>query len=97
MQRPQPNVRWSLGSLVKDCGTVLSELEGLRTPQEDLQSQLTWARGAGGRKEAEESSQRLNHQPKSIHGLDLGPLHIFSRCAGGFHVGPLIIGVKTVL
>jgi hypothetical protein len=25
--------------------------------------------------------QGLNYQPKNIHGLDLGPLHICSRCA----------------
>jgi hypothetical protein len=42
------------------------------TPHEDIQSQLTWAGG---------SSQRLNHQPKSVQGLDLGPLHIGSRWA----------------
>ena len=26
-------------------------------------------------------SQRLNHQPKNIHRLDLGLLYIYSRCA----------------
>lgn len=26
-------------------------------------------------------AERLNHQPKSIQVMDLGPLHIWSRCA----------------
>jgi hypothetical protein len=41
----------------------------------DLQSQLT---------RAHVGSQRRNHQPKSLHGLDLGSLHIGSRCAACF-------------
>jgi hypothetical protein len=31
-----------------------------------------------------EGSQRLNHQPMNIHGLDLGPMHIGSRCVSWF-------------
>jgi hypothetical protein len=42
------------------------------TPQEDQQSQLTCTFG---------DSQRLNHQPKSEHGLDIGPLHVCNRWA----------------
>jgi hypothetical protein len=38
------------------------------TPQEDQQSQLTWILGA---------LKSLNHQPKKVHGLDLGlPAHM---------------------
>lgn len=37
------------------------------TLQEDFWSQLTWAL---------EGSQRLKHRPRSMEGLDLGPLHI---------------------
>lgn len=40
--------------------------------QEDRQSQLTWAH---------EATKRQNHEPKDVHGLELGPLHICSRCA----------------
>jgi hypothetical protein len=50
----------------------MRESEGSRTLQEDLQSQLTWVHGG---------SQRWNHQAKSMHGLELGLLHIFRRCA----------------
>ena len=59
------------GGAQESCGRVgieLGELEGSRTPQEDLQSQLTWAH---------ESPQRLNHQPKNMQRLDLGPPHTF--------------------
>jgi hypothetical protein len=57
----------------ESCGRVgdRSNPEGARTPQEDLQSQLTWTH---------EGSQRLSHQPRSMYGLDLCPLHIYSRC-----------------
>lgn len=37
-----PHIRWSLG---KGCGRVgdrTEELEGPRTPEEDLQMELTW-------------------------------------------------------
>jgi hypothetical protein len=54
----------------KESRERLRETEG-STVQEDLQSLGLW----GG------VSQRLNHQPKSVHGLDLGPLHRCSRCA----------------
>jgi hypothetical protein len=50
----------------------LRDPKRIRTPQEDQQSQLTWALG---------SFLRLNHQPKIEHRLDLGTLHICNRCA----------------
>jgi len=61
-----------------DRGRGLFQNELLRatkvigTPQEDQKSQLTWTTG---------SSTGLSHQSRSIHELDLGPLHICSRCA----------------
>jgi hypothetical protein len=62
----------------------LGEPEGPRTPQEDIQSQLTWAHGGG--------SQRLNHQSKSMHSLDLGPPTNVADVQLGPHVGTLMIG-----
>ena len=34
-------------------------------------------------------SQRLNHQPKSIHGLDLAPMPYVADVQLGLHVGPV--------
>jgi hypothetical protein len=65
------------GSLVEERGIGLRELEGSRTSQGNLQSQLAWAHGG---------SQRLKHQPKNTEGLDPGPLHI-CRCAAWFSCG----------
>ena len=45
----------------------LGEPEGPRTPQEDIQSQLTWDH---------RNSQSLGHQPGSMQELDLYPQHI---------------------
>ena len=55
-----------------------SEPEVLRTPQEDLQSQLPWTYWGwqGG-----SADHRLDHQPNSMQWLDLDPLHICSKCA----------------
>jgi hypothetical protein len=50
----------------------LKEPEMSRTPRENLQNKLTWD---------DKSSYRLNCKPESMHGTDLGPLHIYSRCA----------------
>jgi hypothetical protein len=52
-ETPQPNISYSVGSLVQEWGAEFSKLERLRMPQEDPQSQLTWTYGG---------SQRLNHQ-----------------------------------
>ena len=73
MQRPTANIRRSSGSLVDKWGIEGSKPEGSRTPQEDLQSQLTWIHGG---------PQRLNHQPNSTQRRDLNPHSpICSRCA----------------
>ena len=64
-------------SLVEEWGIGLSELEEEKTPQENLQSQLTWVHG----------SQRLNHQPKSIHQLELGPYIVVADVQLGLHEG----------
>jgi hypothetical protein len=60
---------------------------GIGTLQDDQQSQLTWILGG---------SQRLNHQPKSIHGLDLGNPHICSRVQRSLYPCPPTIGVGAV-
>ena len=65
---PQPNIRWSSRSLVEEFGEGLRE-QRTETPQEDQQSQLPWTL---------EGFQRMNHQPKSGHGIDVGLLHICS-------------------
>ena len=61
----------------------LNKLEGSRTPQEDLQSQLTWTHGG---------SQRLNHQPKNMRGVDSHTFLVDVQ----LHVSPLTAGVGTV-
>ncbi|EDL37377.1 mCG1046215, partial [Mus musculus] len=70
---PQSNIKWSLGTLVEELWEGLQALKEIGTLQEDQQSQLTWTtRG----------SQKLNHQPKSIHRLDLGLLaHMEQICS----------------
>ena len=82
---PQPNIRWSSGSLSEELGKGLRDRK-MRTPQEDKQSQLTWTLGG---------LQRLNHQPKSRHGLDLGPPHI-AEVQLGLHVGSPTTGAGVV-
>ena len=66
-------------SLVEELGERLREPESSRAPQEDLQSQLTWVL---------DDSQSLGKQPKNMHGLDLGPLHICKNVQFGLPVGP---------
>ena len=61
------------GELEESFGGVMEWLEEPRGDREDQHSQLTWTLGG---------SQTLNHQPKSNHGLDLGPLHTCSRSVG---------------
>jgi hypothetical protein len=83
MQRPTTKYQAELG---ESCGRVedrSDKQEGLRTPQEDLQNQLTQGHG---------DSQRLSHQPKSMQGLDLDSLYIDVDVQLGLHVGPLTIG-----
>jgi hypothetical protein len=43
----------------------------LRTPQEDLQSQLNLAQG---------NLKRLEYQPRNMHVMNIGPLHTCNRC-----------------
>jgi hypothetical protein len=86
-QNPQWNIRWYSGNLVEEWGIELSKLEGSRTPQEDIQSQLTLDHLV---------SQRLNHRPKSMQGLHLDPLPICSRYAAWSPCGLLTTGVEPV-
>lgn len=44
----------------------LSEPEGSRPPQKDLESQITWAHGL----------KEMQPQPKGLQGLNLDSLHI---------------------
>ena len=67
----QPNNKQSFRNL-EELEKGLKEPKGSKTLQKDLKSQITLGHGA---------SQGLNHQPKSIQGLDLAPLHISIRCS----------------
>ena len=58
------------------------------TVQEDQQNQLTWTLG---------DPQRLNHQPKSMYGLDLDHLYICSDEQLSLHAGPPTTGAGAVL
>jgi hypothetical protein len=62
----QPTIR---PSLVEELEEGLKEPKGIANPQEE-QCQLTGP---------PQSSQRLSHQPKSIHGLVCGPCYTSSR------------------
>lgn len=53
-------------------------------PKEDRQNELTWTHA---------DSQRLNHKPKRMHGLDQGPRHICSRCTAWSSCGSPTNGV----
>ena len=75
---PQPNIKQSLENPVEERKEGRQEPKRSRTLQENLQSQLTWVH---------RGSQRLNCQPESIHGIDLGPLHICNSCAAGSSCG----------
>jgi hypothetical protein len=44
-RHPDPNSRWILGTLMEEQEEVLWTLNGIGTPQEDQQSQLTWTHG----------------------------------------------------
>jgi hypothetical protein len=61
--------------------------KGIETPQEDKQHQLTWILGG---------SDRLNHQAKSIHRLDLGPLYICNICVIWSSCGSATTGVGDI-
>ena len=74
-REPQPNIRWSSGDLSEESGEGLWDPKRTGTPQEDQQYQLVWIL---------EGFQRLNHQPKSEHGLDLAPpphTHMEQMCS----------------
>lgn len=66
---PQPNTRWSSGSLVR----VGDRIEGAGRVK------YTTRRPTESSNLDQGDSQRLNYQPKSICGLYISPLHICSR------------------
>ena len=72
MQRPRVKHTQSSGNLVVEWGIEWSKLERSGTPEEDLQSLLTWAHVG---------PQRLGHQLGSMQKLDLDLLHICSKYA----------------
>jgi hypothetical protein len=76
--------------LRKSCGRV-GWVGGIEDPK-DSKRRLTESTNldSGG-------SQRLNHWPKSKQWLDLGPLHICSRCAAWFSFGSPTIGAGLTL
>ena len=63
---------------MEEMGEGLKDSKRTGTPQEDQQSQLTWTLGG---------SQRLNHQRKYIHGLDLTPTPKIYEADMQLHVG----------
>lgn len=69
------------GDKIKWAGVV-------KDTTKDLQSQLTWTNGP--------HSQRLNHEPKSMQGLNLGPLHTCSGYAAWHSCGSPNNGAGTV-
>lgn len=62
-----PNIRQILGDFKEEEQRRLQEPYGSRAPQEIPQSQLNLAHWG---------SQKLNQQSGSLHGSELGPLHI---------------------
>jgi hypothetical protein len=62
-------IRLKSETSTKELEERLKELKGRVTPQEGQQFQLTWTPGG---------SQRLSHQPGSIHRLVRGPPHLYS-------------------
>jgi hypothetical protein len=44
-KNPKPNIGWTYGCLMEELGEELRDLEGIGTPKEDPQSQLTWTLG----------------------------------------------------
>ena len=72
---------------MKELWVRLKELEGSRSSEENLQSQLTWVYGG---------SQRLNHQQKSMHWLDLGCLYLCNKYLSLMCVSWRLIEARTV-
>ena len=70
MQRLTATYEMELEESYRIVEREIEKLEQNRDSTKGQQSQLTWTPG---------SSQRQNHQPMSVHRLDLRPLHICSR------------------
>jgi hypothetical protein len=65
----------------------LRDHKGIGTPKDDQLSQVTWTLG---------DFQRLNHQPKSTYGLDIGPHTYVADVQLCLHAGPPITGIRAV-
>lgn len=70
-QDHRPNIMMSLGNPAEEKVEGLQKPEGSRTIQENPKNHLTWAH---------RNSQRLNWQPRSLHGTDLESLNICYSC-----------------
>jgi hypothetical protein len=75
--------------LVEELWGGLNAIKDIGNPQEYQQSQLPRTLG---------SSQRLNHQPKSIHGQDVPPhaLLLQLMCILDLHVNSLTTGAGAI-
>ena len=62
--------------------------EGIGTPQDNQQSQLTWTSG---------NSQSLSQQPKNTDCMKWSSCHIYSICAAQSPSGPPATGAETLL
>jgi hypothetical protein len=68
MQEPTAKHIWqNLGNPVEEG----EEAMGIKTTTKNVQNQLTWVH---------RGSQRGNYQPRSLHGTDLDPLHMYYSC-----------------
>ena len=63
---------------MEELGEWLRATKGRETPQKEQQSQLNWTLGG---------YQRLTHQPKSVHGLNLAISMYVADVQLGLHVG----------
>ena len=77
-----------VGTLREELGEGLKALKVIGVSEEDQQSQLTWTF---------RSSQRQNHIPKSIHGLDRGRGTYVADVQLSLHVGPPTTGAGLSL
>ena len=77
-----------MGNIYEEGEERLREPERPRIPKEHLQNQLTWAN---------KGLHRVNQQPESMHGRDLGhSVYMLTVVQVGFHVGLLTAGAGTV-
>lgn len=64
---PQPNIRWSSGSLVEEFAEALRDMKMIYTPQEDQQNQITWILGGAKRLEPPTEEQTWTGYRPILH------------------------------